>query len=278
MDDNIKALKKHLSSIEEILTKLEENDSSRNIGYEIDILKIDTIAKQTPYKGHFISEYDEDIIKKYIIFMASIVRESKDIEKRTKQYYFILRLLHGTSVKLSISEWITRSELVELTDIECIKDAIGPESALMAFDILLMISMDGQIEDKQMQYFCEILAYLSIDKKVIDAIVRTCSLILLGEEENVLDFADKIAISKISCYFKNPIIGEVVSSVDGIKKTKNTDVVVVGVGFKNEELDIDKYNKKNIVFKNCKFENIASLRANKTKVRFSNCMFDRCCK
>ena len=151
MDDNIKALKKHLSSIEEILTKLEENDSSRNIGYEIDILKIDTIAKQTPYKGHFISEYDEDIIKKYIIFMASIVRESKDIEKRTKQYYFILRLLHGTSVKLSISEWITKSELVELADIECIKDAIGPESALMAFDILLMISMDGQIEDKQMQ-------------------------------------------------------------------------------------------------------------------------------
>ena len=276
--DSIIALRKHLASIEEIVTSLEESDSKIENTLEIELIQIDKMAKQTPFKGHFISEYDEDIIQRYIIFLASVVRELSDVEKRIKQYFFISRLAHGMPGNIKVSDWITKAELVELADIECIRDTIGNDSVLMAFDILLMISLDGQIEDKQMQYFCEILAYLSIDKKVIDAIVRTCSLILLGEEENVLDFADKIAISKISCYFKNPIIGEAVSSVDGIKKTKNTDVVVVGVGFKNEELDIDKYNKKNIVFKNCKFENIASLRANKTKVRFSNCMFDRCCK
>lgn len=278
MDENIKALKKHLSSIEEIISSLEEKDSNNSTEFEIDINQIDKMARQAPYKRHFISEYDEDIIKKYIIFMASIVREADDIEKRTKQYYFIDRLLKGTLVDMPINEWVTKSELVELSDIEFIKEAINDNCVLMVFDILLMISMDGVINDRQMNYFCEVLAYFSLDKKIIDAVVKTVNLLLKGEEAELLQYASMIPISKLSCYLKNPVSGDVVASVEEIRKSKQEDVVVVGVVFKNEELDIDKFNKISIDFKNCKFENISSIRAKKTKVSFNNCSFDRCCK
>lgn len=278
MDEKIKALKKHLSSIEEIISSLEEKNANSDTGFEIDINQIDKMAKQAPYMGHFISEYDEEVIKKYIIFLASIVREADDIEKRTKQYYFISRLLHGTSIEMSISEWITKSELVELSDIEFIKEAINDDCTLMAFDILLMISMDGAIDERQMNYFCEVLAYFSLDKKIVDALVKTCTFILKGEEAELFQYASMIPISKLSCYLKNPINEEVVSSVEGLRKSKNQDVVVAGVVFKNAELDIDKFNKISIDFKNCKFENISSIRARKTKVSFNNCSFDRCCK
>lgn len=279
MDDNIKALKKHLSSIEEIISNLEEKDTSKDIAYEIDINKIDKLAKQAPFKGHFISEYDEDVIRKYIVFLGSVAREADNIEKRTREYYFIERILHGLSANISISEWVTKAELVELSDIEFVKETIDEKCPLLAFDILLMISMDGVIDERQMNYFCEILSYLSLDKGCIRGVIQACACVLEGNEKGLFECAKYLQISKLSCYLQNPIQGGVYTSLVAIGNAKESNVIIVGENYKNESIDIDSYGKKSIKFLNCKFENIASIKAKTTTVIFEKCYFSDCiCK
>ena len=84
MEKDLIAIKQHLSSIENLIDEIERTHLTerKQEDMEIDIQKIDKIAKQCPFRGHFISDYDEDIIKKYIIFLASVIREAKPVEKK----------------------------------------------------------------------------------------------------------------------------------------------------------------------------------------------------
>lgn len=274
MEKDLIAIKQHLSSIENLIDEIERTHLTerKQEDMEIDIQKIDKIAKQCPFRGHFISDYDEDIIKKYIIFLASVIREAKPVEKKIKQYFFVARIINGCNLTMPIEEWVTKSELVDLSEIEFIREELKDNLTLLAFDVFLMISLDGEIADEQLNYYCELLAYLSLDKKKIQDISCACACVLKEDDYALFQYAGGIHISKLSCYLK----GKVFTSLAEANNTQNTEVIIVGEKFKNTQLELDAYKKRSIRFIKCQFENVASIQATKTEVMFESCYFSDC--
>ena len=141
-----------------------------------------------------------------------------------------------------------------------------------------MISLDGNIDEKQLSYFCETLAYTDMDRNDLECLCNVCSCVLSGDEYELYYYAYGFPIVKLSCYLPNPIKGEVVISLDELKKAKEMDVMVTGANIQNMELDLDTYGKKHLRFFNCKFENVSSIRGIKTEVVFEGCYFVDCKK
>lgn len=276
MDGNIIALKKHLESIEELIAKFEEAQE-KNEDQVIDIGRIESLARQVPFHGHFIKAYDEDIRAKYCTVLASYVRFADTNEKKAKQYYFISRIMQSDAANKMLAEIITLSEMVGIADFEMIKLEMKQDISLLVFDVLLMISLDGTIEESQMNYFCETLAYLAVEKKALQSILNACACVLgRGEEKCLFQYAADIPVAKLSCYLKKPIAEEVCTVLNDAKKSKEQYIIMACADVKNEEIDIDSYGKKNIRFINCRFENVASIIAKKTKVEFESCYFVDC--
>ena len=120
MDGNIIAIKKHLESIEELIANIEETQE-KNEDQVIDIGRIESLARQIPFHGHFIKAYDEDIRAKYCTALASYVRFADTNEKKAKQYYFISRIMQSDAANKTLAEIITLSEMVGIADFEMIK-------------------------------------------------------------------------------------------------------------------------------------------------------------
>ena len=276
MDGNIIALKKHLESIEELIANLEEAHE-KNEEQVIDISRIESLARQVPFHGHFIKAYDEDIRAKYCTVLASYVRFADTNEKKAKQYYFISRIMQSDAANKTLAEIITSSEMVGIADFEMIKQEMKQDISLFVFDVLLMISLDGIFDENQINYFCETLAYLAVDKKALNSITNACACVLgRGEEKLLFQYAADIPVAKLSCYLTNPIPGEVCTTLDDAKESKEQYVTIAGANVKNQEIDIDSFGKENIRFYDCKFENVSSMTAKKTKVEFEACYFGDC--
>ena len=278
MKKGLIAIKQHLSSIENLIDEIEHTNVTEcnQEDMEIDIQKIDKMAKQCPFRGHFISDYDEDIVKKYIIFLASVIREVKPVEKKIKQYFFVARIINGCNITMPISEWVTKAELMELSEIQFLAEELKDNRTLLTFDVLLMISLDGEIVDEQLDYYCELLAYLSLDKKKIQDVSKACACVLKGDESALFRCAGSIRVSKLSCYLKRPIRGEVFTSLAAAGITKDTDIIIVGEKYKSVKLDLDAYEKRSIRFVECQFENVTSIRASETETMFESCCFSDC--
>lgn len=247
-------------------------------GQESDIQRIEQIARQSAFNTHFLKECDEDVVAKYCTILASYVRFADNVEKKVKQYYFLSRILYNVSIHTGLEEIITNAGLVDSKDFEMMKQELGSNIKLFVFDILLMISLDEEINEKQLSYFCETLAYANVKKKDMECMLQVCACVLSGREEELYQYASGFPIMEIFCYLRSPIKGGIVISLDAIEETKEKDIIVVGANIKNMELDLDIYGKKSLSFLNCRFKHISSIRGIKTKVTFENCYFKDCRK
>lgn len=270
-------VRKHIDFIEGILDNLEKEQKGQE-EQEIDITRIEQFARQSAFKLHFLRVYDEDVAVKYCTLLASYVRFAGSMEKKVKQYYFLSRILYSVNSSKGLEEVITGAELAGIKDFEIIMQELKNDIKLFLFDILLMISLDGNIDEKQLSYFCETLAYTDMDRNDLECLCNVCSCVLSGDEYELYYYAYGFPIVKLSCYLPNPIKGEVVISLDELKKAKEMDVMVTGANIQNMELDLDTYGKKHLRFFNCKFENVSSIRGIKTEVVFEGCYFVDCKK
>lgn len=92
-------------------------------------------------------EYDEDLINKYLSIIASFVGGCVSVERIMRQYYFVSKILCGSQSEKRLSEIITDAELVDIKEFEIIGNELKDEISLLLIDILMMISMDGEIEE-----------------------------------------------------------------------------------------------------------------------------------
>ncbi len=299
----IKELQKQINAMNVVIEDLITSEMKQQHNSPIDIKRIEQLGKQVPFQSHFVSFLDEDVAIKYCTLLASAVRLLEDIEKKIRQYYFIARILHSSKVRCSLEEIITNAELVDISDFESIKQELREDIKVFLFDLLLQISFDGKMEEKQLDYFCEVLAYTGISEKEIRSIFRVVSCVLLEKIEELFENSGNFPIEKVCPYFNN---FETVTSVEGIFKVKKENIIVVGVkefkricstekvavrknenkffvGFEEDieekiiyHLLLDELKKKNIIFFKCIFENLADISEKRLKVRFEKCSFNRC--
>lgn len=254
-----------------------EEEKSKNAD-NIDINRIEKLARQAVLKNHFIYHYDAEIVKKYCILLASAVRFMEKNDKKIRQYYFIARILYGNNAEIPLDEIVVSAELVDIKDFSMLHKELQKDIKLFLFDALLLTSLDGDMDEKQTDYYCELLAYVDVSKKDLENLFKVCACVLSGKDNELYQYASSFPISKLSCYLQNPIKGEVVTSLKELKQGKEKDVTVVGVNVKNMELDLDTYGKKNLRFLDCKFKNVSSICGVSTRIVFENCYFGDCKK
>lgn len=270
----IKEIKKQLTilnnAVETLLTSAEETNNT-----EIDITRLEQLAKNSAFRHHFIRSYDPDIILRYCTLLAAAVRLTDNVEKKTRQYYFIARILVGSRAEAALGDVLTSAEMLQFSDLEQLSQDLGADIKMLLLDAFLLMALDGKIEEKQLDYVCEMMAYLNYNKNEIEAIFHVGKCILTGQEkESLLPYREKFPIRQASCYMKTQFKGDIVSSIDSIQASKADVLVVVEMGFENIELELDSWKKREIFFENCSFKKNPWIHAQRTQVHFSGCQFE----
>lgn len=294
----IKELQKQINVMNEVIEELITSEMKQNNTSQIDIKRIEALGKQATFQSHFVSFLDEDVAVKYCILLASAVRLLEDTEKKICQYYFISRILHSSKAKCSLEEIITNAELVGISEFAYMKQELAEDIKVFLFDLLLQISLEGKIEEKQLDYFCEVLAYVDMNEKDMKSLFRVVSCVLQENTEELFEDDSNFPTEKIVHYFED---FEIVTSVDGILKAKKENIIIVGVKefatlFSKERFietktengvsvnvekikysfHVNTLKKRNIVFLKCAFKNIDSMDGIGMKITFKNCDFHEC--
>ena len=246
---------------------------------KININYIETSALHSPLKNHVINKLGEELGYKYCGALASAVEITGNTEKKIKQLYFVFRIYHTVFSEKIGENLIRDAKLFSVDDWNTLFEGLTEDVKINFFvDMLLMCSYDKQTDEKQVEYFCELIALSgckSVDIKKICNIVRT---LLLMDKKDLLKLSKYIDVNPYLCYFVDDINYYVVSSLEKAKETDAKSVMIYGENFKDisEVVDLDTYGKEEITFENCYFENIEGIKNKSTKVYLLNCNFFDC--
>jgi uncharacterized protein YjbI with pentapeptide repeats len=275
---NLKGLELEVQKLNHIITELVEENTAEKED-DIDLGKLQNLGKQAPFQNHYIGNKDVDLADKYAVLLASAAALEEKKEKRIGQYYFIARIMASSKTQTALDEIVRDSKMISIKDFDSIGNELGNNGKkALLFDIFLMIALQGDIHEKQLDYFCEINAYFNTKKAEMQSIYQLVHCILTAEEKQIYQYAKNFPVNVLSCYLSKPISGQVVTSVQEISKVKDSNIIIYGVAFQNTEVQIDDYKKKKIKFINCTFENVTSVTATITRVEFDGCWFKDCQK
>ena len=294
----IKELQKQINIINGVIEELITSEMKQQNNSQIDIKRIESLGKQATFQSHFVSFLDEDVAVKYCTLLASAVRLLEDTEKKIRQYYFISRILHSSKAKCSLEEIITNAELVGISEFAYMKQELAEDIKVFLFDLLLQISLVGKIEEKQLDYFCEVLAYVDMNEKDRKSLFRVVSCVLQENIEELFKESDAFPVKNICGYFKE---FDVAYSIEEVSKAKKDKVIIVavkdfkpicstekitktktenGVSVEVEEikyhLHLDELKKKTVIFVECEFDNIDFMDGITSNTIFENCDFNEC--
>lgn len=261
-------------SIEQMKELVSEGTKS-----DVDYSYIEKYAKSNKFITHNIANEEKEIIYKYCCCLAAVVELTNVIEQKVKQYYHVFRIYHTCMEEEVYEDLIRDSKTISVEELLFLKENLQPvyiQNFLV--DMLLMISFDENKNEKQMDYFCEVVGLLGTSQKELEQIMQIVKAILLTDEEMLLKCA---FVSDINGYYAYlGFVSEyfVITKFKEILTASSNKILVYGGELKdiNEVVDMDGYGKKEIYFKNCKFENILGIWSEETITRYKNCVFLDC--
>ena len=260
--------------VDEMAKEEEVCDGSKN---EIDFMTLQEQGYRNRFQKHRTESYDRDLKMKYCTVLAGMAGLAENAEAKVKQYYFVSRILGEKSSNSVLKSAAEDASISALEGSKLLADELAEEDKkIFMLDMLLMISLSGDIEEKQLDYFCELATYFEVGQKVQESIVGVVACILKDENEEVYLHAKYFPVFYISCYLTEAIPAKVVTSIEDITKLNDSFVIVAGVNFKNMDVWIEQYHKKHIRFIKCSFENVSQISAGKTIVEFFDCIFENC--
>lgn len=270
-------LEKELYQINKTYNELVKELHKEETAQEIDFERIVAYSKRTAFFGHYISDMDSSLSYQFFRHLAGAVSHLQNREKKIRQYYFLARLLAASNhADFELEDIIMDARLISSSDFELLSTTFNQEEKLIfLITFLLMISFDGMIEDMQMDYFCEISALFTVNRDTLQQIFHTVKGILTAQEQ-FFDYADKLPLNSVSCFLPNNRFDYIVTHKSEIASCTGDRIIVCGISFKNKALNIDKYKKQHITFRNCSFEKMHGLTAEQTSVTFKNCRFIQC--
>lgn len=169
-------MQKSIDQMKELVSESEKSD--------VDYSYVEKCAKSNQFITHNIANKEEEIIYKYCCCLASIIELNNVAEQKVKQYYHVFRIYH-TCMEEDVYEDLMRdSKTISVEDLLFLKENLQPiyiQNFLV--DMMLMISFDENKNDKQMDYFCEVVGFLGISQKELEQIIKITRAILLVDEE-----------------------------------------------------------------------------------------------
>lgn len=262
------------NAIAELRKKMESEDSNSE---DIDVERLETYARQKEFVGHGIELLDADVAYKYCVLLAGAVDLLKDKEKRIKQYYFILRLYYANGNNEILEDLLRDSRIIDVSDMEWLKQSLSEKMQIVFLvDLLLLISLDGTVEEVQLEYWSEQIAFYGKDKNVAAALCQAVKAIIQQKEEELYKVAYCVPLHFIKSYVKTKPEGEVITSLEEIPQTEGKVVTVYDATVTGTEVLLDEYGKEKIIFRACAFTDIARMNAYDTEIIFDGCEFKDC--
>lgn len=257
---------------------LEQQDEKRNIK-EIDFTELWITAKSRPFTDHILDGREEHIQKKYLKLLSGLVALCLDDNLRMTQIRFLARILVVCNHKeYGIQELISDGMMLStenISDFFELEDEEMQQGLLV--DLLLMCYLNGQPEEKQLDYTIGYLAMLGLLVDKTKAIGQLVKGLLEKNDELVLEQNRYMDVTAVRCYMKNPPDGVLVKDIEEAEKVKSRKIIFYDMTYQNLQwIDFDAFYADVVVFRNCKFINIQGIKSLNKKLIFEDCIFNEC--
>lgn len=283
LENKILKLEAQIATISRTLLELKEEFQENQMDEEnIDIKKIEKYARQARFKGHFLQNIEKEIALKYLtMLVVPVYSLENQPEKKRKQLSFISRIYYSLFDQEDfLKDMIQEAKMTDLSDYELLGEELSMEfKECFLVDLYLLICIDGNIIDReQLDFFCEIYSFFCMKKDKLSVIIELGNAILIQDDEKIITLRSKIDSNLFKCYMLNAPKEKIIRGFYELEECSDKDIMIVGMHMEDEKeiLDIDKFKREFIVFKDCSFRNIKGMTAQSTKTKFLNCTFKDC--
>ena len=169
-------MQKSIDQMKELVSESEKSD--------VDYRYVEKCAKSNQFITHNIANEEEEIIYKYCCCLAAVAELTNVTEQKVKLYYHVFRIYHTCMEEDVYENLIRDSKTISIEDLLFLKEnlqSVHIQNFLV--DMLLMISFDENKNEKQMDYFCEVVGFLGISQKELEKIMQVVKAILLIDIE-----------------------------------------------------------------------------------------------
>ena len=238
---------------------------------------IEEIATKNPMVGHKISELDEHTQRIYLKYLANIINLTNDQNIRYSQILFLNRIIKGIkNSSINIKDVILTSLNQKLDLDEFIKCISNDIVDLFVVDSLIISNITGNIEKQSLEYVSEIISLFNLKNDKFYNLVNLAKFILERNDDKIEEYCSKCNdLDLFLCYMKNPYDGVIVHTLEQAKNHKVKKIILYNCHIKNKtkSINLDEFYADEIIFINCKFENIQGIYSIFKKKVFKHCDF-----
>lgn len=271
-------LEKIEAELARIIHMVDELKTEENLGNDIDLEEIYRQAGAKAWTEHVITSGDEMTKRSYLSVLMGCAGLAEQMERKTGQYYFVARILRGVSDKLTMKEILQESRLLNGKVYEHLREALSEEQIqALLLDLCVMVSMTGEIEERQQIFLGECFAMFGVSKEQIRNLLVVAKGVLRQEYSQIYDYCNKLPAVCSLHYFKDLFPGIVVQSLEDIPKNPVQNIVVIDIDFDQGTLEIDKlFQASRVSFLGCTFSKVSQIAAINTECCFYRCNFLQC--
>lgn len=261
----------------EALDYLLEKQEESNTG-DIDFKEIWFSAKARPFEQHMLGTMEEHEAKRYLSVLSALIALTENGEKRTIQIRFLARLLAACKqLSLSLESIVSEGKIIENNIIDELQEIDQDEVlSCMFIDLFLLTYLDGNVEQKQLDFAVGFMSLFGIARDKTEAIANIVKGILEQNDLLVLDQAQYVNPVNIYCYMKNPPDGVLVWDLETAKEIDAKKIIFKGVKFQAvSQICCDDFQAEIVEFSECQFIGIGVFENKTKKVIISHCVFEK---
>ena len=256
---------------------LEKQDSAG--AEQLDLKEIWFGAKSRPFQSHILCQKEETICRRYLVILSALISLTEDTAKKTIQVRFLARILAACKeTDWGIRELVTDGMLLEeriLDEFQELQDESLQNSLLI--DLLLLTYLDGQPDEKQLDFAVGFMALSGIGQERAGAIGSVVKGLLQQDDDEVIRQRKYLPLENIYCYMKNPPDGILVTDLEQAKMLAVPKVIFAEWIFQElAEMDCDQFQAEVIEFRGCHFIGINRFVNKEKKVLLTDCVFEKC--
>lgn len=274
LDIKISEIQHSVGCVKELLA------NSKMVEKSIDISKIAKIAHANVLTNHRIRQLDDDLGYKYCCALASFSMLVDNTKQKVTQLLFVLRIYYAKEQNLSIDDFVRDMNLFSINDWDSLIQELDDETTENLFvDLIMMIHLCPDVNENQMEFLCQLAALAGKNETDFSLYSKIVKAILQQKKEDLFDLVnDSKNVNQYRGYFRDSFTYSVVGKLEDIIQAKNDKICLwkVEIRDRSELLDIDIYQKSEIDFLSCIFDNVMGIIGNQTKSTFQNCIFSNC--
>ena len=256
---------------------LEKQDSAG--AEQLDLKEIWFGAKSRPFQSHILCQKEETICRRYLVILSALISLTEDTAKKTIQVRFLARILAACKeTDWGIRELVTDGMLLEeriLDEFQELQDESLQNSLLI--DLLLLTYLDGQPDEKQLDFAVGFMALSGIGQERAGAIGSVVKGLLQQDDDGIIRQRNYLSLENIYCYMKNPPDGILVTDLEQAKMLAVPKVIFAEWIFQElAEMDCDQFQAEVIEFRGCHFIGINRFVNKEKKVLLTDCVFEKC--